>query len=124
MRTNRNGVTENSEFNIDHEKLGEGIVRVFGEKPSQFCPKCDLRFSLCKCKKEADENPKYNCPMPEMFQVWVNKENNCKYTVAVMGMMRIMENTWIDSVTYSCQISLKTYTRDLESFLEKFIRVS
>ena len=55
MRTNRNGVTENSEFKINPDKLKEGLTRVFGESKSPFCDKCEKRHSYCECGPGLEE---------------------------------------------------------------------
>lgn len=55
VRTNRNGVTEKAEFNIDQEKFDENMDRIFGEPEKKFCDECGFRFSFCKCPKEENK---------------------------------------------------------------------
>lgn len=52
MRTNHAGVTEKAEFKIDQDKFGAEIVRIFGEKKSEFCEHCEKRFVWCECDNE------------------------------------------------------------------------
>lgn len=61
MRTNVHGITENAEFKIDKEKFDEGMDRIFGPPPKQFCDSCDKRLSFCDCPKEEP------CSVPTEF---------------------------------------------------------
>lgn len=54
-RTNSCGVTEVASIRTDLESYGKEHDRIFGEKPKQFCDKCEKRLSLCECPKEEDE---------------------------------------------------------------------
>lgn len=48
---------ETAHRNINREKLGEGLERVFGRKPSQFCKSCGFRYSFCECSEEWRRDP-------------------------------------------------------------------
>jgi hypothetical protein len=52
VRTNSCGVTEKAEFKIDLDKFASEIVRIFGEKKSEFCEYCEKRFVWCECDVE------------------------------------------------------------------------
>ena len=62
MRTNRNGVVEKAEFNIDKEKYDKNFTDIFGERPSPFCEKCEKRFSFCECEKSVHPPHLHNPP--------------------------------------------------------------
>lgn len=49
---------ETAHNRTDLKKFQEGITRVFGEKPKEFCDDCGFRFSYCECNlDEKKEDP-------------------------------------------------------------------
>lgn len=47
---------ENAHNKTDLKKFKEEYVRIFGEKPKEFCDDCEKRISFCECTLEKEES--------------------------------------------------------------------
>jgi hypothetical protein len=47
---------ETAHKNTDIKKYHEGLDRIFGQKASPFCDKCEKRHSYCECENSVISN--------------------------------------------------------------------
>lgn len=60
---------------------------------------------------------------PCIFETWVYKETGNRYHIESPGKMKNLDGEWIDCVTYTDMDEDNWYTRDLATFMEKFVKV-
>lgn len=66
-------------------------------------------------EKINDENPSFH-------NIWTYNETGNRYRIKDIGQMKIADGDWVDSVTYMCLKTARSFTRDLTTFRQKFTK--